>query len=827
MNVSLSHCSSFISHWGVQKGHVAAWAFFLMSLAVTAAAEGDAMPEALQAWASDQYTVRHYLRVEPPPAAGATGILPEPEIASLYLPLTLFAAGEGKPARIEQILLLDEAGQAQPIFVRPVSGGNEVEIAFPTQLARRRYCLYSGARDGRAEQHSTQAFEPRKLSVRVSGFSAPGLWRKDGPSVTGEQLDQAIRRGHPIGEALRRQMYDADPPFEDNFRRERSFDSGAVPINDKNYAAIYEGFLRTPVTGMYGFAVNTFGIVDLQVDGVSLISAGVPDAERAGFSLTGQTELRAGIHRVAMRFAQAGGKAGMYLLWKPPGQKDFIAVSGQAFPRALPAVIIAREENHQATPAIGVELIGFYRTGIHDGPERAREWVDVFAYGSGDADGTLVFRSSGADPVEGPATGARARLPAGQLIDIEWRKDGKPLTRRSVLFPTGEQGGRDRMELTGELAVKETPKFLYPDETGQFHFETQLSPIIPIINKQRHTQGPELPVPLPVGTFRLTWRLSGLPETASASTPRSGELDATPDLTGRRKIRIPLDMSTLEVALREQPAHFEVSLQVGGVPAGRQSFRLLHSRAEWNGHLESRLDGLLFASGKENVTFEQPLFLLPREDDSAYRRFNLPLLGAKGTADQALFLGDPWVETAEAPAAASGAGLSARLAGQTSNCRWTHVCVSGPHRGYYIFRLLAAADQFIRSAPDGKIPQLVILSLGAGDMIRQTPGYDFQRGLDLLVDRLRKAGAERVFVVGVLPLPEQDKASLLYQSRAADAIRNHHLESLDVVSAWLKSSDWTKRFLIPGPEGSAAAYAPVPNTETLDETARQIAERIK
>jgi hypothetical protein len=153
--------------------------------------------------------------------------------------------------------------------------------------------------------------------------------------------------------------------------------------------------------------------------------------------------------------------------------------------------------------------------------------------------------------------------------------------------------------------------------------------------------------------------------------------------------------------------------------------------------------------------------------------------------------------------------------------------VPGPHRGYYIFRLLAAADQFIRSAPGGKIPHLVVVSLGAGDMVRQTPVYDFQRGLDLLVDRLRKAGAGRIFVVGVLPLPDQEKASTLYQTRAADTVRSHHLESLDLATAWLKTGDWTKRFRIPAPEGTAPAYAPVPNTGTLDEVAKQIAERIK
>jgi hypothetical protein len=791
------------------------------------AADGDAMPEALRPWASDQYSVRYFLRVEPSPAAGSTEILPEAEIASLYLPLARFTENDGKTPRLEQVLLLDESGQVQPVFMRPVSGGNEIEIAFPTKLARRCYSLYAGAKDGRAEQTSPQAYEPSALTVRIRGYSTPAIWSRDAVGLTAEKLDQAIRRGLPIGDVSRRQLLDGDPPFEENPRRDRGSDHGAVPTNDRNYAAVCEGYLRVPVSGTYGFSVNTFGLVDLQVDGASLLTAGTPDEERPPFRLTGQTELRAGIHRVSIRHAQAGGKAGLHLLWKTPGRQDFIAVPAQAFPRALPAVVLAREENHVATPFIGVELAGFYRTGVQQGLQQAREWVDVLAYGSGSAEGVLVFRSSDTEPVEGPASGARAWLPAGQLIDIEWRRNGRALTRRAVLFPTGEQGGRDRTELTGELTIKEAARFIYPDETGQFHFETQLSPIIPIINKQRHTRGPELPHPLPVGSFRLTWRLTGVSSSGTAMDFKSGELDATPDLTGRRKIRLPLEMGALEVALRERSALFEVILQVGGIPVGRRAFRLLHSRADWDGRLEAQLDRLVYVTGKEASNVEETVFLLPREDDSAYRRFNLPLLDGKDAVKEALFLGDPWVEPTEASAPGAAAGLSARLAAQFPDGRWSHLCVPGPHRGYYIFRLLAAADRLIRSTPNGKLPPLAVLSLGSGDMIRQTPGYDFERGLDLLVDRLRQAGTKRIFVVGVLPIPEQEKASLLYQTRAGDAIRHHHLEGLDLVAAWLKTSDWTKRFLIPFDENAAPAYAPVPNAETIEKTARQVADRIR
>jgi len=792
------------------------------------AGEGTAFPQALRPWASDRYAVRYFLQVEPPPAAGATGVLPEPQIASLYLPLRLFPADPPGQPRIEQILLLDETGQPQPIFMRPVTGGNEVEIAFPTRLARRRYCLYAGAADGRADQASPSAFQPRALTVRVRGYSAPGAWRKNAPPMNREQLDRTFQSARQLGEALRRQIYDADPPFGDPYRRSRNLDGVTPVLNDKNYAALYEGYLRAPLSGTYHFAVNTFGIVDLQVDGTDVLSAGKPDESRQLLSLTGQTDLRAGIHRVTMRYAQAGGTSGVYLLWKPPGARDFLAVPGQVFPRALPAVVIAREDRGQATPFIHVELLGFYRTGVSKGIAQAREWVTVFARTTGVEDAVLQVRAPGEATVKGASSGLCAIAPAGQLIEIECRKGDESIAQRAVLFPTDQQGGRDLMDLTGELVVKEAPRFLYPDEIAQFHFEAQVSPIQRIVPKERYVGGPEVPPFLPAGQFRLTWRLTGAPQGVALAHPTSGERLVTPGLTGRRKIRLPIETGPLEKALRKAPAQIELTLTIGGVPTERRTYRILHSRADWNGRLEARLDGLTFLPATEKAGGEEPLFLLPREDPAAYRRFQLGLLGSgTPTAADALFLGDPLVESDEPPPADKAVGLSARLVTRMAGSRWSHRCLPGPHRGYYVFRLLAAADELVRSAKDGKLPPVVVVSLGAGDMRSQTPGYDFERGLDLLVDRLRKAGVKRIFIVGVLPLPDEEKASRLYQHRVADVIRQQRLGGLDLVTAWLSEPEWSQRFRIPNSQDTAPAYAPVPNAETLDQIAKQVIDRLK
>jgi hypothetical protein len=419
-------------------------------------------------------------------------------------------------------------------------------------------------------------------------------------------------------------------------------------------------------------------------------------------------------------------------------------------------------------------------------------------------------------------------VPAGQLIEIDCRSGDETIAQRALLLPTDEQGGRDLMDLTGELVVKEAPRFLYPDETAQFHFEAQVSPILRIIPKTRYVNGPEVPHFLPAGQFKLSWRLTGLPEHLRASRPASGERFVTPDLSGRTKIRLPMKIGPLEKALLKTSARIEFVLTIGGVPADRRTYKILHSKADWNGRLDARLDGLAFLPDTEEGLVEEPLFLLPRENQAAYRRFQSGLFGGGApTISTALFLGDPLAEPAEPPAAGTAVGLSARLASRSADSRWSHRCLPGPHRGFYIFRLLAAADELIRSAKDGKVPPVVVVSLGAGDTSNQTPGYDFERGLDLLVDRLRKAGATRILVLGVMPLPDQEKASRLYQDRVANMIRQQHLGSLDLVSAWLKEPEWSKRFRIPSAEGAAPTYAPVPNAETLDQIAKQVIERLK
>jgi hypothetical protein len=309
-------------------------------------------------------------------------------------------------------------------------------------------------------------------------------------------------------------------------------------------------------------------------------------------------------------------------------------------------------------------------------------------------------------------------------------------------------------------------------------------------------------------------------------------VEATPDATGRRKVRLPLDLAPLATALSERALRLDIRLTIGGLPADARAYRLLHARAAWPGTLRALPAGLEFvpdrAEGIEAGETEQALVVVPREDEADYRRFRPPLLTSPRSTSsaEALFLGDPLVEPPAGTAANVPVGLAARLAQALPEKEWTRVLLPGPHRDLFIFRLLAAAETHLRGRPGGRISGLVLVSLGLGDAARQTPGYDFERGLDVLVDRLRRAGAERIFFLGVLPEPGRMRQAESYQAKVLDVIRQQHLEGLDLFTPWTKEQDWERRYRLES-ESPTPAYGPVPNAAALDEITEQLKARLK
>lgn len=839
-------------------------AFLLTSLALAgnALAEDD-LPAAWKTWADRSFTTRYFLELLAPPAESATGLQPENSVASAVLPLKtmpILSAQSEAPkdpdaptTRPEDILLLDEDGNVVPILIREVKGGNEVQIAFPFQKGQRRFCFYAGAPAGNDVKSSPQTFAPKALRVRVHAMelSQANIPSEKKPLTLERFKAFSLDEGRLIQD-IRKNIDDPEPlapPFADDPERR-------LPRlrNIDRYAAIYEGFLRAPLKGSYAFCVTTFGAAFLVIDGETVASAGAPDPGRGAFALAGKKDLSAGLHRVALYFAQGGMKTGVRLQWKAPGEADFATVPSQSFVRGVPA-LVSGVESRGATAGdpplknafIHLEQLGQCRTGLYHGPADAREWVQIFTQAVGPLAGegrVIRLLAPGVLPLDLPSAGGIAWMPAGVEVSAElFNRDGTALpssVARKVIIPTEEMGARDVDLLSGELTLKFAPQFIYPDETGQLHFEAQLNPLPQLTSKERVERGLLRQAPMPPGQFRMRMRVTGMDtgDAAQAGKALAGdaEIEATPDESGRRKIRIPIEGAKLAEFAKSGSARLEIELLVGGVRVDRVVFRLLHSRAEWPGELSARSDHLEFIPAKEKEKdrdVERVLVLVPREDEGDYRRFQpLGLRGAPGAGvKEALFAGDPLVEAPEGKAD-TAIGLAARMPKILPDAAWTTLCLPGPHKGRFVYRLLAGVENRLRSIPNGKKIELAVVALGGGDASGQTPIHDFERGIDVLIDRLRRAGIQNIVLLGVVPEPGQVEQGAAYHEHLADLVRQHHLDVIDLYTLWTREKDgteskeWVKRFAL-DPEGKSPVYGPVPNADALGEIVELLKAKLK
>lgn len=802
------------------------------------AEQAEPLPEALVKWADPAYTKRYILKVSPPPKAGAAGLVGEPGIAKVYLPLATFeaakapdASGEAPAPRVEDLLLLGEDGAQQAVFVRPVKNGREVEVAFATRPGHRVFALYAGAPDGTAAAKSAANFRPSRLHVALRGLRAPStLGDKPGEALDAKQVKELERYAIELGKTNVTNIDDPETPFGQR-----------LPVEIyQRYAAVYEGFLHAPLDGKYGFAIVTAGAAFLEIDGETVCGNGRYDLSRKPFDVASDVDLRAGVHRVVLRYVQLGEHGGVRLCWRPPGERDYLVIAPQAFPRALPAELVAQQDpDGTRRPCVHVERLAQFRVGLHRGAKNAREWVQLFV-----------------KPVDWPEGGAARLMWAPAGVDVN-------IGERIVRFPPDEDGGKNVCDLTGGMSIKSAPLFLHPDETGQIYVETAMEPLPKIVPKPRLESEIPLPLARPLGQYRVAWRLEieqPAPPAASVKGWKDTgwqDAEATPDAAGKRTVRVPVETAQLEERSKRGFVRLAVQLSIGGVPIETLRFRLLHSRGTWPGALAARTDGLNFVpvdpagfateyystpgilrpsrapanaagegKGTPALPSEEVLIVVPREDPAQYRVFNppglAPLLKAKNPAT--VFLGDPLVEAPPEADPARAVGLASRLAKLSPERAWSCRVLSGPHKGRFVFKLLAETEAWLaQRAADGSVAAVV--SVGGGDAQWQTPDHEFERGLDVLVDRLRSSGVREIFFVGVLPEPGRAEQGKVYQEHWAEIVRQHRLDAYDLFGEWTKESDWMRRFSL-DPENQTPTYGPTPGAESLDELAKAIKAKL-
>jgi lysophospholipase L1-like esterase len=547
-------------------------------------------------------------------------------------------------------------------------------------------------------------------------------------------------------------------------------------------------------------------------------------------------ELTEGVHRLTLYYAEANPAAetnaskrlfSVRLHWQPPFAGDFLCVPAQAFPKHLPAAVVRCEGgNNSPQPFIHIESVAQVLCGAHRGEKQARQRVLLVARAVGGIPGTSL---QAANAAAGPGEPLTVWAAAGEETKLSLRgaNPGAALVTRAVTMPCLDKNDEDLLDLEGELAVKSAPDFIYPDETAHIHLEALLAAPPMLVFKERLEKNLLPPLPRPMGRFRATWRL----EEQGAAPDTPVELDATPVEGERRKLRVSLETGKLLEQARRGKTRLTVQLAVGGVEVEEVCLRLLHAAAPWPGTVRAGADHLLFSpevNQPGDCPGERAMIVVPKQDEADYRTFApLKAFTRERTASgEGLFLGDPLVESVQPkPNGGELFGLASALAGLTPNMQWKGVCTPGPHRYLPVFRMLADLESFARTRPDGKLPPVVVVCLGAGDVARQTPLHTFQRAVDAVVNRLRLGGARRIVVAGVIPEPARERQCETYQERLSSLLRQHHVDGLDIFNNWTKDDAWERRFLLDG-AGSAKLYGPVPNAAAREEIAKLLKDKL-
>ena len=271
-------------------------------------------------------------------------------------------------------------------------------------------------------------------------------------------------------------------------------------------------------------------------------------------------------------------------------------------------------------------------------------------------------------------------------------------------------------------------------------------------------------------------------------------------------------------------------LSVGGLDCQQERFRLLHAQAAtWPGHLVLIGGDIAFIPNGATSLPERVVILVPHQDESLQRILKpMDSVTNVGGFNEALFIGDTLVEGADpATGNAPSSGLPAGLAKATPTVKWVAINVAGPHRYRPVLRMLADLDAYVAANPGKKLPSRAVVSLGSGDVSRQTPLYTFERALDTLLARLSAGGVEHVVVVGVIPEPWRERQCEPYQERVENVVKQHKVSGVDLFHMWTRdqNTEWTKRFAPDGEKSDVAG--PVPNSATLNEIIQLILSRQK
>lgn len=563
---------------------------------------------------------------------------------------------------------------------------------------------------------------------------------------------------------------------------------------DDNYIAVYEGHLFCPEAGRYTLALDADDRAFLLLDGELALAGGAPGKLPVKpFPYRTQRNLSVGVHHLLLYHVEGQGAQRARLAWKrpkaPPGELPR-PVPPSFFVAAVPARVTAFERRLPGGRPAGLV---FSRAALRErlsvpaGPEGARvpvtEWrlecvlpgargVPSCIWREGDRKigGGRFLRvfASGLGgtrrvALEVPGAGSYVRpvraLPADDLED-----ESVPL----------------RVEVVG------LPNFVYPHEPVEL--------AVAAINDSRREMKLELlersrGAERRVGPFTLP----GVP--------------AGKDVMARRMYKF-----TRRFAAGELKPGDAIEYRLGppGAPAVRTFVHVLGSRGTVP-PLRAAYGSIWMGKGAGEA---RALVVLPYDTEDDLRLWApIRSLRLAPTGRKYLFFGDELASGG----AARGRGLARRLAAELGKRGGRFVVEPFGEGSYPIHAAAARAD----GALGGGGWRKVFISLGLLDVRAGTPLWEFERGLDFLLDRVRsRSPGSRLVVIGPPPEYGRGEVSARYARAAKELCKRHGVPFADLHGLVESLPDPWSGYRDKGPDDGVRF--PYPLGEVMDEIAELV-----
>ena len=737
-----------------------AGAVLMLARVVAGGAASAADAVAPSDWADPRWPSRLVIDVrgEIPAAASKPEPFAAPESVYVRLPRSEFPDG---PDRCR--VVARGRKQPLPLHVREIRETGEVELAFPLRAKHRRYDVYLGVpSDSPASPPYTPPYRGLLLTTYRYSSSLP------------ERLNQmddllAQSRSHRFGSGPRARIDDTSNPFGP----------------DDNYLALYQAWLYCPQDGRYTLALDCDDAGFVFLDGRSLVSwGGRHNFSSRPWNKHSERQLAAGFHHLLVYHAEGSGPQGIRVGWRRPGMKRTRVIPERFLRGRIIGDVTAREDRTAGARAYftAVERIRFrVRSRVAEQPFDVA-WFDLKAseINSADAKAKVQYRWQIPDETRaaGREKGREARVfvrvgTSAQVSLTVSRKDNSwndKVTRTIIAAPRRDD---EAWVIDVYLDERSAPDLIFADEGARL--------FVSAVNESIE----DLP-------FALTWREAG--STAEARTEMF-TLKGVPSEKRRDSrdwLRVFEYRVKQEALGRSELPTVRCTLGFPGVPVFSRVYRFLPARGEWPA-LNAR-DGPL-----KTVAGDRAIVVIQREDDRAYRRL-APLRQARaalqGRGDATLLYGDA-MQNSDDPRGETS-GLVAPLKAVYS-IGFRHAPFAPAI--YPILGAVAGIDRALAAAGRGKLGR-VILCPGMLDIRSATPSRLFARGLDALIDRVRRFDpAVEIVLVGPLPEVEALAPSRRWQQAARDVARRHRITFIDLheaLEARTPDGGWQSFFREPG-----------------------------